>query len=217
MNHHPQTIDTPAQTLAQPVSPTRAAAAAKMGQLADWAMDLAGRAHARAVKADDAGDTETADAATAGFARIARSVPRFLACQEHFEKPARAEAELRSDSDRERARAARLRRGARRNAVRKMVEQSANTRPNIRDVRWIMRDVDDRLADPDMLDALDTREIIEIVVKLCNEIGIVPDLGQWSDADLRIILDNAGIYEAEELNAPQPPWPTPRPKPPPSG
>jgi hypothetical protein len=216
MNHIP-TPASAAAPLPQSSPPTdhpgRAAAAAKVAQLADWAMELAARAHRRAIEADDAGDAKAADEQTARFTRLARAIPRLLAYQEHFEKPAHTEAEIRSDADRarDRARAERIHLAARRGAVRTMVEQSADIRANSYDKYRIMRDVDERLADRDMRDALQTRPTIEIVCKLCAELGIVPDIAHWSDEDLHIILEQAGALEAEELAEAQAPWPQPRP------
>jgi hypothetical protein len=60
-----------------------------------------------------------------------------------------------------------------------------------------------------MRDALQTRPTIEIVCKLCAELGIVPDVAHWSDEDLHIILEQAAALEAEELAAAQAPWDPP--------
>jgi hypothetical protein len=209
------TPEIPAQSVAQTPEPARAYAIAYLTSLTDQAMDLATRAHRRAVEADDAGDAKTADEQTLTFTRTARIVPRLLAYKAHFEKPARTETEIRSDADRarDRARAERIHLAARRGAVRTMVAQSADIRANAYDKYRIMRDVDERLADRDMRDALETRPTIEIVCKLCAELGIVADIGHWSDEDLHIILERAGALEAEERAGAQAPWPTPRLKP----
>jgi hypothetical protein len=99
-----------------------------------------------------------------------------------------------------------------RGAVRTMVERSAEIRANSYDKYRIMRDVDERLADRDMRDALQTRPTIEIVCKLCAELGIVPDVAHWSDEDLHIILEQAGALDAEELAEAKAPWSTPCPE-----
>jgi hypothetical protein len=91
MNHIPSPASAAAplpQASAPANHPGRAAAAAKVAQLADWAMELAARAHRRAIEADDAGDAKAADEQTARVTRLARAIPRLLAYQEHFEKPA---------------------------------------------------------------------------------------------------------------------------------
>jgi hypothetical protein len=209
------TPEVSAQSMAHTPEPARAYAIAYLTSLTDQAMDLATRAHRRAVEADDAGDAEAADQRTASFTRAARIVPRLLAYKAHFEKPARTETEIRSEADRarDRARAERIHLTARRGAVRTMVEQSAEIRVNSYDKYHIMRDVDERLADRDMRDALQTRPTIEIVCKLCAELGIVPDVAHWSDEDLHIILEQAEELEAEELAEAQAPWSTPRPAP----
>jgi hypothetical protein len=86
--------------------------------------------------------------------------------------------------------------------VRKHVERSINTNGEARDAQRLLLQLDKRLDDADVEAEFSTLAIGQMVLNFCDELGVKPEMTQWSDEMLR----TAYIAETgEEPDLPPPP------------
>ena len=76
------------------------------------------------------------------------------------------------------------RNGRQKDQVKRIVEASIKANAGPRDTENLLRDLYERLEDPDIEAELGSRPIGEIVAGICRDLGITPDLSQFTDVEM---------------------------------
>jgi hypothetical protein len=120
------------------------------------------------------------------FHRMASTLTRVLKVKDGMEQSVAEFGRTPLDKQRDIARALRRRREACRHDIRVKIDQ---TLTNIRnsESRFIRRDIEEWLANEANDDMLETQTTAEIVLTICEELAIAPDLSKWSDADIGFV------------------------------
>ncbi len=168
--------------------------------LTELALEVATALKARIVTDAAAGNAESADRLSLAFTRVSRSVRQTLAFKAKLADMTAKSAEKRQEKDREQAiETSRLRAKKQQVArdVAQMVEACAESEN-------LLGDLHERLMDPDIEDELLTIRVGDVIIGLCDELGIPVELSVWQDK---------GWFIAEGREAPEPPRPVPKPGP----
>ncbi len=160
--------------------------------LTELALEVATALKAQIVTEAAAGSAENADRLSLAFTRVARSIRQTLAFKAKLAEMAAKSAEKRHAKEREQAiETSRLRVKKHQVArdVALMVE--ATSEPES-----LLTDLHERLMDPDIEDELLTIRVGDVIIGLCDELGIPVELSVWQDK---------GWFINEERPRPEPP------------
>src|SRR5271156_579941 len=171
--------------------------------LAELGLEVASALKQRIIAAEEA---ESADRLSLAFTRVSRSIRQTLAFRAKLAEMKAKSAEKRQAKERDQAiETSRLR--AKKHQVARdvalMVE--ATSEPES-----LLTDLHERLMDPDIEDELLTIRVGDVIIGLCDELGIPGELSVWQDK---------GWFINEGREAPEPPYrrPPERKTPPPAG
>ncbi len=165
--------------------------------LTELALEVATALKARIVTEAAAGNAENADRLSLAFTRVARSIRQTLAFKAKLADISAKAVEKRHAKEREQAiETSRLRVKKHQVArdVALMVE--ATSEPES-----LLTDLHERLMDPDIEDELLTIRVGDVIIGLCDELGIPVELSVWQDK---------GWFINEGREAPEPPRPVPK-------
>ena len=160
-------------------------------QLAEYGMEVAAALKAQIVAASDA---DCADRLSLAFTRIARSIRQTLAFKAKLAEMKAKSAEKRHAKEREQAIETSRLRFKKQQVARDVGEM----------VEWqdgpehLLTDLHERLNDPDIEDELLTIRVGDVIIGLCDELGIPVDLSVWQDK---------GWFLNEDRPQPEPPPP----------
>ncbi len=166
-------------------------------QLAEYGMEIAAALKVQIVTQTAAGDSEESDRLSLAFTRVSRSIRQTLAFKQKLADMTAKSAEKRYAKEREQAiETSRLRVKKHQVArdVALMVE--ATSEPES-----LLTDLHERLMDPDIEDELLTIRVGDVIIGLCDELGIPVELSVWQDK---------GWFINEGREAPEPPRPAPK-------
>ncbi len=165
--------------------------------LAELGLEVASALKQRIIAAEEA---ESADRLSLAFTRVSRSIRQTLAFRAKLAEMKAKSAEKRQAKERDQAiETSRLRVKKHQVArdVALMVE--ATSEPES-----LLTDLHERLMDPDIEDELLTIRVGDVIIGLCDELGIPVELSVWQDK---------GWFINEDRPRPEPVYPHPNPLP----
>src|SRR5271156_1233322 len=160
--------------------------------LAELGLEVASALKQRIIAAEEA---ESADRLSLAFTRVGRSIRQTLAFKAKLAEMKAKSAEKRQAKERDQAiETSRLR--VKKHQVARDVAQmvEATSEPES-----LLTDLHERLMDPDIEDELLTIRVGDVIIGLCDELGIPVELSVWQDK---------GWFLNEDREAPEPPPPT---------
>src|SRR3984957_12852377 len=160
--------------------------------LTELALEVATALKAQIVTQAAAGNAENADRLSLAFTRVSRSIRQTIAFKTKLADITAESAEKRQAREREQAvETSRLRAKKQQVArdVAQMVEACAESEN-------LLTDLHERLMDPDIEDELLTIRVGDVLIGLCDELGIPVELSVWQDK---------GWFVNEGREAPEPP------------
>jgi hypothetical protein len=170
-----------------PVSAHRLRNIAHLAEIIDVGM---GQVRQAQLKIDQAFElTQSGEPAPKGpdpaieFHRALGGITRAMAMQDRLEQNTALPGRSPADQARDAARAIRRHQEERRSEIRHKLD---STLPNIpqNQARSVRRDIEEMLAGDEISDLLESETTADLVLKICEDLGLKPDLSKWTDEEI---------------------------------